>query len=86
METKKKGSRLAVFISGLYVLAALVLLLGVCSHCYPTFQSKMKELFAGMEDGAVRQAFGTLAEGLENGEPVRETLAETAQVLFHEKG
>lgn len=84
MEEKKKSPKLAAFFSGLYVLAALLLLLGVCGHCYPSLRQKAKEVFAGLEDGAVRQAFGTLAEGLENGEPVRDTLAQSVQVLLDE--
>lgn len=86
VEEKKRGSALASFVSGLCVLAALLLLLGVCGYCYPDVHREIGVLFTGMEDGPVRQAFGALAEGLERGEPVRETLAETAQVLFHEAG
>ncbi len=78
--------KLANFFSGIYVLLALVLLLRVCSYCYPSVQREIKAVLGGMEGGAVRQAFGVLAEGLESGEPIRETFAQSVQVLFYEKG
>lgn len=84
MNGRRKEGRWLNFFSGLYVLIALVLLLWVCSCCYPAFREKAQEVFVGLEDGTVRRAFGTLAEGLENGEPVKETFAETAQVLLGE--
>lgn len=83
---KEKSGFGATFFSGLCVLAALVLLVGVCGHCYPTLWQELEDVFAGMENGPVRQAFSTLTEGMENGESVRETLAQTAQVFLHEKG
>lgn len=85
LDEKKRGHGLADFISGLCVLGALILLLSVCSHCYPSVHQQVQELLGGMENGSVRQAFDVLADGLERGEPVREALAETADILFHEK-
>ncbi len=85
MKDQKSGSGWAAFFSGLCVLAALALLLLVSGYCYPSVRRELQALFIGMEDGAVRQAFGILAEGLEQGVPVKETLAETAAVLFHGK-
>ena len=82
MKKKEGGSGWAAFFSGLCVLGALALLMKICSICYPSVQRELQALFMGMEDGAVRQAFGTLAEGLETGAPVRETLAQTVQILF----
>ena len=82
MKKREGGSRWAAFFSGLCLLGALALLMKVCSICYPSVQQEMQNLFMGMEDGAVRQAFGTLAEGLEQGAPVKETLTQTVQVLF----
>ena len=73
-----KPSKFVSLLSGTYLLASLLLLLWVCGYCYP----QAREVFAGMEDGPVRQAFGTLADGLEAGEPIRETMTEAAQVLF----
>lgn len=85
MDKKKSGSGWAAFLSGLCVLGAVALLLTVCGYCYPSVRTELQEVLAGLEHGAVRQAFGTLAEGLESGEPIRETLSETVQVLLHEK-
>lgn len=86
MERSKKGSRLASLVSGLCVLAALMLLLLVCGYCYPSMQDTCREVLGGMEDGAVQQAFNVLADGLQNGEPVKETFSQSMEILFHEKG
>lgn len=86
MAKKEQNSKLVSFFSGIYVLMALVLLLWVCNYCYPSVQTEIREVLGGVEDGAVHQAFGALAEGLEEGEPIRETLAQSAQILFHEEG
>lgn len=69
------------FFSGVYLLAAVVLLLCVCGYCYP----QARQVFAGLEESPVRQAFGTLAEGLEAGEPVRTTMTDAVQVLIGQK-
>jgi len=69
------------FFSGVYLLAAVVLLLCVCGYCYP----QTRQVFAGLEESPVRQAFGTLAEGLEAGEPVRTTMTDAVQVLIGQK-
>lgn len=81
MEDKKKGSRAATFFSVLYILAALCLLLGVCGYCYPSFGQRLREAAGGWEDSPVRQAFGTLADGLEAGEPVKEAFSASFEVL-----
>ncbi len=86
VEQTKRGSGLAVFISGLCVLLALLLLLCVCGYCYPSVQDTFREILGGVENGTVQQAFDVLADGLQNGEPVRETFAQTIDVLLHEKG
>lgn len=77
--------KLANFFSGVCVLLALVLLLQVCAHCYPSVHREIRAVLGGMEDGAVRQAFGALADGLESGDPIRDSLTQSAQILFHEK-
>lgn len=86
MEQRSKGSVIATFLSLLYVAAALALLLGVCGYCYPELAQKARQVIGGWEDGAVQQAFGTLADGLEAGKPVKETLSETVEVFFREAG
>lgn len=86
MNKKSSGSTWAAFFSGLCVLGALALLLVVCTKCYPNVHRKVQELFSGVDTGPVRQAFGVLAEGLEEGDPIRQTLRETVDTLFHEKG
>lgn len=81
MEEKEKGSRLAAFFSVLYVLAALCLLLGVCGYCYPAFGQGLRQVIGGWEDSSVRQAFGTFADGLQAGEPVKDVFAASFEVL-----
>lgn len=86
MEEKQKRSGLATFFSILYVLAAVCMLLGVCSYCYPAVGQELRKAAAGWEDSPVRQAFGTLTEGLEEGKPVKETVAASFEVLTGEAG
>ncbi len=78
----EKKSHLASFLSGIYLLAACLLLLGVCHYCYPALGRQVRDTIAGMEGGAVRQAFGVLAEELETGSPIKEAVGETVRVLF----
>lgn len=82
MERSVKNSRLGAVISGVFVLAALMLLLCVCGYCYPALQEECREIIGGMETGSVRRAFGVLADGLQNGDAIRETFAHTVEVLF----
>lgn len=84
MEEKKKSSKVASFLSGLYIVFALCLLLGVCSHCYPAFGQRMRQVLGGWEESPVRQAFGTLTDGLEAGRPIKETFARSFEVLTGE--
>ena len=74
---EKKGVP-ARFLSGIYLLGALILLLWVCGNCCP----QLRRVITGMEDSPLRQAFGVLSEGLESGVPVRDTVERTVQVFF----
>lgn len=74
----EKRSKFASWLSGAYLLVSILLLLWVCGICYP----QVRHLVIGEENSPVRQAFGILAEGLEAGEPVRETVAESLQILI----
>ncbi len=82
MDANKREGGLPVFLSGLALLLSVVCLLAVCHYCYPNIEEKAKEVLGGMKDSSARQAFHTMAEGLEAGEPVKQTLSETVQVLF----
>lgn len=79
MEEKK---RLAAFLSGIYLLAACLLLLGVCRYCYPNMGAQIRDAVAGLEDSPVRQAFGVLTEGLEDGTPLRDAVGNTVRTLL----
>jgi len=82
MKDQRKGHGWLTFFSVLYILAALCMLLGVCSFCYPQFCEHVLQVVGGMEDSPVREAFGTLADGLEAGLPVKETVAASVEVLL----
>ena len=82
MHETQKGSGIATFFSVLYMLAALCLLFGVCSYCYPQVGERVRQVIGGLEEGAVQEAFGTLADGLEAGLPVKETIAASVEVLL----
>ena len=86
MEGNKRESSLPVFLSGLALLLSVVCLLAVCHYCYPDAERTIREVLGGMKDGPARQAFHTMAEGLEAGEPVKQTISETVQVLFGKAG
>lgn len=82
MKEQQKGHGVLTFFSVLYILAALCMLLGVCSFCYPEIKTFFQQIFGGMEDSPVREAFGTLADGLEAGMPVKETVVATVEILL----
>lgn len=78
----ERKSHLATFLSGIYLLAACLLLVGVLTHCYPEIGGRIKTAVTGLEQSPVRQAFGILADGLEAGEPFKETVSQSVQILF----
>ena len=82
MDQHRGENGFAVFISGLALLISVVCLFAVCHYCYPEVEQKAREVLRGLDDNPARQAFQTMAEGLESGEPVKQTVAETVQVLF----
>ena len=81
-----KGKKVVTFFAGLlsvgYLLGSVWLLFSVCGHCFPETQARIKAVIGGLEDSAVRDAFATLADGLEAGLPIRETVEASAEVLF----
>ena len=86
MENKQTESGLKTFLSTIYILVALCLLVVVCIYCYPTVGQEVREIIGGWEDSPVREAFGTLADGLEAGLPVKETVAASFEVLIGDAG
>lgn len=82
MTDKQKGSGIATFFSILYILMALCLLFGVCGYCYPAVGERIRQVIGGWEESPVREAFGTLADGLEAGLPVKETVEASFEVLI----
>lgn len=74
--------RFAAFLSGISVLLSLLALLAVIRYCYPEVEQDLRHIVSGLESSPVRQAFHTMADGLGAGEPIKETMKETAQVLF----
>ncbi len=84
MKEREKGNGFATFLSLAYVAGALALLLWVCSHCYPQVSQRAKEVIGGFQQGQVQQAFSIFSDGLESGQPVRETISRSVSVLFGE--
>ena len=72
-------------MSAVYLLMSICLLLSVCMHCYPQAEEKLREVIVGVSDSPVREAFGVLAEGLEESRPVKEVLSRSYEVLVGEK-
>ena len=70
-----------VFISSVYLLVSVCLLFGVCVHCYPQVEDKLRQVIVGMEHTPVKEAFGVLADGLGDSRPIKEVLSESYEVL-----
>ena len=85
MDPEKRKGGFKSFISGVYLVAAVCLLVGVCAHCYPDAGQRLRQAIAGAEDSPVREAFSVLAEGLGESRPVKEVLSESYEVLVGEK-
>lgn len=84
MEQKERGSRVATVVSYAAVLGALWLLLSVCGRCCPGVETWLRETLAGVETGPAREAFGTLAQELHEGESVPSAL-EASIAVFREQ-
>ena len=80
---KRKGS-VGKALSAVYLVLAIGLLVGVCGYCYPQVGDYLRQTIAGAADGAVRQAFGVLADGLGDRLPVEEALKQSYEVLVGE--
>ena len=85
MRSEKRSGGFLSFISGVYLLASVCLLLVVCAHRYPDAGRWLRETMAGAVDSPVREAFSVLADGLGESRPVKEVLSESYEVLIGEK-
>jgi len=74
--------RFAGFLSGISVLLSLLALLAVFRYCYPEVERDIYDVIAGLETSPIRQAFYTISDGLEAGEPIKETMKDASKVLF----
>ena len=83
-EPKKTGWGKAI-CSAIYLLLSVCLLVGVCMHCYPQAEEKLRQAIVGVADSPVKEAFSVLAEGLGESRPVKEVLGESYEVLIGEK-
>lgn len=63
------------------VLAALWLLLSVCGQYAPGVGQWVRQQLTGLENSRVQSAFGVLAQGLEQGDPWKEAVADCVQVF-----
>lgn len=84
MGEKERGNRILSLLSALYVAGALLLLGSVCENCYPDVGNRLRQVLVGLEDNPVREAFATLADGLEAGLPVVDTVFSSFEVLLGE--
>ena len=82
----RKHSRLVSVFAAIYLLAAALLLLSVCGDCFPVFGRRVRNAVLGGEESPVREAFSVLADGLESGEPVKDAVTASIEVLFGEMG
>ena len=80
MKEQKKGGFSAV-LSAVYLVCSMCLLLLVCSHCYPQYGQKLRQVIAGATDGPAREAFSVLTQGLTERQPVKEVLSQSYEVL-----
>ena len=69
-------------MSTISLLFAVAALLAVFRYCYPELERDVRNVIGGLEISPVRQAFHTMADGLEGGAPIKETVQETVKVLF----
>ena len=84
MQESKQSSKILTVLSVLYVLSAAILLIVVCGVCYPQLGDTVRQVIGGWQDGAMQEAFGTLADGLGAGLPVKETVAASIEVLIRD--
>lgn len=85
MEKMKKQSCLNAVSFGA-VLGALWLLLTVCGQCAPEATQWVRERLTGLEGSKAQAAFSVLAQGLENGEPLRQAISESVEILREREG
>ena len=77
----KEPCRLASFLSVISVIFSFVALLLVVRYCYPELEENLRNVIGGVDTAPVRQAFHIMADGLEAGLPIKETVREAVQIL-----
>ena len=85
MKEHEKSAQIKSLISGIYLLLAVCLVLGVCGYCYPQIGQKARQIISGSDNGAVQEAFGVLADGLLEKKPVKEVLSQSYEALKGEE-
>lgn len=79
---KTFGEKFAGIISGCCLVAAAIMLLYVCSHCYPQLGNYGRKLLFGVDDSPAREAFSVLADSLEDGNSIKDSFVRLYEVLF----
>ena len=79
---KHSGICIATIISALSLLISVACFFMILEYCYPNLEQDIKSVFMGFENNPVQQAFRVMADGFEEGEPIRSTMRETVTVLF----
>lgn len=80
MEKTKTQSCLNALSFGA-VLGALWLLLTVCGKFAPEMSQWVREQLTGLEGSKAQTAFSVLAQGLEQGEPLKQAVLESVEIL-----
>lgn len=69
------------WLSRLFLLAAAVLLIYVCSVCCPTLTARVKTLLGKTKESRAVQAFSSLTGSLRAGDGVVQAFSESYEVL-----
>jgi len=78
---KTFGEKFAGNISGCCLVAAAVMLLYVCSHCYPQLGNYGRKLLFGVDNSPAKEAFSVLADSLEDGNSIKDSFVRSYEVL-----
>lgn len=78
----KDPCRFVSFLSCISVIFSFVALLLVVRYCCPELEENLRNVIGGVDTAPVRQAFHVMADGLEAGIPVKETVKEAVQVFI----
>ena len=77
----KDPGRFMSFLSGISVILSFLALLLVVRYCCPELEEDIRSVIGGVDTAPVRQAFHVIADGLEAGMPIRDTVKSAVQIF-----